>query len=697
MITAFVLILLVAFSGFVLTYLFAEDETFLWRIAAGNIVGSTVFGLIGFVVACLFGFSTATAALAVLLSLTPLILLVKNNRREKFSADWKAAKKNLQGANLEKFLSFAYYAFFFALFVCFFSRAMFTTDAGIFTGGSHNLGDLPFHLGAIYSFTDGNNFPPQNPSFAGATFSYPFIADLLTALTMKFGADVESAMFVQNVSWAFALLVVLERLTFKLTNDKLAGKIAPALLFFSGGLGFWLFYKEFAAQSKDIFDFLLGLPDNYAIRDKGLRWGNSLDVLFITQRSLLLGMPLTLIVLNRLWGIFSGEGETGRREDGETGRKKSDSTKIGVSSSPHLAVSSSPIPAVPPSRRLALASSFFIGLLAGTLILVHLHSLFVLFIVTAFLFVLKPESWREWIAFGIGVGIVAVPELLWSLSGSASHATEFFGWHFGWDKGGDENFVRFWLKNTGVFVPLVLAGICLKFRIQDSGFKTGSPESQILNPKSQILNPAILFYLPFLFCFVVANVYKFAPWQWDNIKILIYWFVGSLPFAAFALVWAWRKDVRLKIIAAGLFFALTAAGALDVWRVVSAQINYPVFDADAVKIAAQIKQKTAPDALFLNAPTYNTPVVLSGRRSLMRYTGHLLSHGIDYEGRLADLQKMYQGDATAALLIKKYNIEYVLIAPEERSKLNADEAYFSRFPVIAESGQYRVYKIKSDD
>ena len=59
---------------------------------------------------------------------------------------------------------------------------MIETKDGIFTGGSQNLGDLPFHLGAIFCFTEGNNFPPENPSFAGAKFSYPFMADLVTAV-----------------------------------------------------------------------------------------------------------------------------------------------------------------------------------------------------------------------------------------------------------------------------------------------------------------------------------------------------------------------------------------------------------------------------------------------------------------------------------------------------------------------------------
>ena len=34
---------------------------------------------------------------------------------------------------------------------------------------------------------------------------------------------------------------------------------------------------------------------------------------------------------------------------------------------------------------------------------------------------------------------------------------------------------------------------------------------------------------------------KLAPWQWDNIKVLIYCFIVRLPFIAYAISWMWRK------------------------------------------------------------------------------------------------------------------------------------------------------------
>ena len=707
MILSFILILFIALSGFALTYLFADKETFLWRIAAGNIVGSAIFGLVGFVIANFFGLSFLTVSLALAISLAPLILLKKKEIERKFLLDWRAAKSRTQGIGYRKLLRVVYYVCFFLLFAFFFDRAIYDTREGIFSGAPHNLGDLPFHLGAIFSFAEGNNFPPQNPSFSGAKFSYPFMSDLLTAFLMKFGADVNSAMLIQNVSWAFSLLVILERFVFKFTASKLAGKIAPILLFFSGGLGFLWFFKEFGEQGRSFFDFLWHLPIDYTIRQEGLRWGNSLNVLFITQRSILLGMPLTILVLQKLWEIFTErdlEEEKGRRGEEEiktAGDNVNSSAKIQNPKSKiqNPNISSSPLP-------LFSSSAFAVGILAGTLPLIHLHSLAALFIVTAFLFLLKPEKWREWIIFGVGVCVVAVPELIWSITDSASRTSEFFGWHFGWDKEPDDNFIWFWIKNTGIFVPVAALGIYLTFWRKEENTAEKAAKNEKVKAKNKKeakdqkpnTKDQILFYFPFIFLFIVSNTFRLAPWEWDNIKVLIYWFVGSLPFAAFALAWTFERGKFWKIAAAGSMFLLIFAGALDVWRISTQQVEMKIFDFSSVEIADDIRLRTPPNALFLNAPTYNSPVVLSGRRSLMRYTGHLSSHGIDFGERLEDVKRMYRGDATTDILLKKYAIEYVLISPEERNAMQANEEYFQRFPLVAEvvgkEGEYRVYKVR---
>lgn len=640
------LILLITLGGMPLTYLDRAEKTMMWRLAAGNIIGCSVFGTLAFVFACIFGLTTGVAIGCLLITLFPLALIARQDFRLQLSRDWQSARGKLSGASTTRFAGIAYYAFFFLLFWFFFGQSMYITPQGIFTGGSQNLGDLPYHLGAIFSFTEGNNFPPENPSYAGARFSYPFVADLITACFVRLGAEVQSAMHLQNVAWALSLLIILERFALGLTESKLAARVAPALLFFSGGLGFLWFANDYWQQSKGLFDFLWALPRDYTIGDD-FRWGNSLVVLFITQRSLLLGMPLTIIVLGFLWRVFQDKSI-------DTGAGKI----VKISD---------------------LALPFAIGLLAGALPLIHLHSLAVLFVVTAFLFFMRPALWKVWTAFGVGVSIIAIPELAWSMTDSATRATEFIGWHFGWDKR-DENVAGFWIKNAGLAIPCLIGAVYLLYAQREGR----SPRARKL----------LLFFLPFAFLFVVSNLVKLAPWEWDNIKILVYWFVASAVLIAYAIAWAWQKGGTLRAAAVIAAFMLCVSGGLDVWRTASSQSRIKVFEPDAIKVAEQIKSKTPPDAVFLNAPTYNSAVVLSGRRSYMRYSGHLSSHGIDYVPREEEVKRIYSGGGVSDILLRQSAIDYVLVSPEERNALGARDETFRKYPVIAEAGEYRVYKIR---
>src|SRR5690606_35414669 len=90
---------------------------------------------------------------------------------------------------------------------------------------------------------------------------------------------------------------------------------------------------------------------------------------------------------------------------------------------------------------------------------------FVLFVVSAFAVFTgwRGENLAAWAIFAAAVAAVALPELAWMMSGSATKAGSFFGWKFGWDKG-EANFFWFWLKNTGAFIPLLALGFYLIYR-----------------------------------------------------------------------------------------------------------------------------------------------------------------------------------------------------------------------------------------
>ncbi|MBX3288938.1 MAG: hypothetical protein KF855_06275 [Acidobacteria bacterium] len=687
MILSAILIALMTAGGLAVTYVLDEDKPMLWRVSAGCVIGMTVFGTVGFVLSFLFGLSGVAVLASLLITMFPLMMFRDERRRKRFFQDKDRAFGKLQGASVRKFLPFLYYAFFFLVLLFFFERAMLISPEGaILTGGSNNLGDLPYHLGAIFAFTDGPPFPPDNPNFAGTKFTYPFVADLVAAMLLKVGTGIREIMLTQNLALAMSLLVIVDDLITRMVNDRLAGRIAPFLLFLSGGLGFIWFWGDYSGQAKGFVEFLWSLPKDYTISDD-FRWGNSLVTLFLTQRGILMGLPLTLIIIGVLWRMFSTE-TNAAGSDGSEAKEQHKAFSI-KDISPGIVIS---------------------GLLAGTLVLVHLHSLLALFVICLCLLLMRPEKNRiiELMAFAAAVAAVAIPELIWSMTGTATDAAKFIEWHFGWDNRGD-NIIWFWFKNTGLLFPLLFVGTYFLLMrkdekpADDDTQAQAKPKKKKAKTKRPVSEPLgswqarslLLFYIPFVLLFIIANVVKLAPWQWDNVKILIYWYVGSLPFVAYALARIWRAGTPFKPVVAVCLFVLAASGSLDVWRTMSKQINYGIFSADGVALAERAKTFLPRDTVLLNGPTYKSVAVLTGRVSLMRHPGHLGSHGIDPRQRHAEINEMYRGGPQAMKLFEKYNIEYVLFTPDEVTEVSPNQAFFQKFPVVAQFGQYRLYRVRN--
>jgi uncharacterized membrane protein len=78
----------------------------------------------------------------------------------------------------------------------------------------------------------------------------------------------------------------------------------------------------------------------------------------------------------------------------------------------------------------------------------------------------------------------------------------------------------------------------------------------------------------------------------------------------------------------------------------------------------------------------------------MGYPGHIGSHGINYEARLRDIRRIYAGSADATQLLAKYGIEYVVTGPHEMRERPINEAFFARYKLVGETGEYRLYKIE---
>src|SRR5690349_21317908 len=200
MIVSVTLLLLVVLSGTIATYLYDEPSPLAARVCAGACLGITALSLIGFLLALLFGLTTLTVLIAALVCSVPILLLVRTAYFERLQSDLHRASRTVQRYIARPdLLTTGYLVFYGATILLLwrvFAKAMIQDSDGISTGLLNNFGDLPFHLSVITSFAFGNNFPPEDPTYAGIRFTYPFLSDFASALFVRCGADLRQSMFI---------------------------------------------------------------------------------------------------------------------------------------------------------------------------------------------------------------------------------------------------------------------------------------------------------------------------------------------------------------------------------------------------------------------------------------------------------------------------------------------------------------------
>ncbi len=656
MIASILLALLVTFSGTLTTYLYDENASFGARLCAGAALGLSALGLVSFVVASFIGLSGMAVLFSAAICCSPLALLTDAATLRRLRQDLEGVSNFTRQLVRPDLTAIGYFVFYGVAAIVLwkvFSRAVIEDNTGLSTGLLNNFGDLPFHLSVITSFAFGNNFPPEDPTYAGVRFTYPFISDFISAVFVRCGADLRESMFVPNFILGISFVGLVHRWALVMLRDKLAAIITPLIVILNGGFGWTLLFEKAGTNEGGLFGVLMDLPPSFTvIPETTWRWGNAVSTLLVPQRGFLMGLPLATIAFTQWWLATSEKPETS--VTGKKTRQKHVETRSRFS----LA-----------TRRMIAA-----GVAAGLLPLVHAHS-FVVVMAMAGCLALIRIRWREWFTFFAVASVIAIPQLLWSTIHSAVDAGSFFAWEVGWDHG-QENPIWFWFKNTGIFIPLIIAAILSK-------------RDGYLVPKR-----LLLFYLPFTLCFIIPNVLKMAPWIWDNIKVLYYWWLASAPIVALLLARLWREGRIRRIIAVLLFVCVTLAGALDVAGIAMRSVKYQVFDPAGIHFAEFVKQQTTPRALIIHAPVHNTPVFLSGRRSLMGYPGHIWTHGLEFVQRESEIKRIYLGSPDAEQLIRNYGIQYAVVGPQEKIVTRVNDLFFSRYVKVGEVGEYTLYKIR---
>ncbi len=325
------------------------------------------------------------------------------------------------------------------------------------------------------------------------------------------------------------------------------------------------------------------------------------------------------------------------------------------------------------------------------LVFTHLHSWIamgtLLLMMALFPTTSGPDRKSRWI-LGVLTLAFSIPGLAHLFLRESVNSLTWDVWLPGWAQNpatgmtaaAEMGFSKFWLYNTGLFLPLVAAGIW---------FSLKNREARALGASGILL-------------FFIALLFNLQPYFYDNLKTFTYSFLFLAPFAGLALdrLTTHRKIPRWAgwCLILSILSAQTTSALSDFMFFQRGMQKTVFFSKEEFELADRFKAiRSGPDALSLIVPRHNHWLTcLTGTPVVMGYPGWLWSWGIAYSSREAEVKEILGGGVRAEALIRKYGLRYFAMplvqgAPEP----GVNGQYFeSRYRLLLSSPSWRVYSLE---
>jgi hypothetical protein len=616
-------------AGYGLTHLCPLPFTFEERCAYGTVLGAMAVTMASFLVCLAFGFGLASLvagmAAALLLSAVGYAAGWRRHRTDVAAARGRwLAKPSTTGHGWPLAL---------VLLICWpytiklLSQVYVFGPNGLTTGYVNIWGDWAAHLTYTSSFAFSGNLPPQFTIDPGHNLGYPFMIDFLAASLIAWGSSLTSSLVYSSALLGLAFPAVLYLAGLRLTDRRAAAFLGVFVFVLGGGLGYFLLTGDIdrlglAALEHLPREYTLDRAQNYQLLNPTLAY-------LLPQRSTLFGFSGALIVVTGLW----------MARDSHDWRVYA-----------------------------------FLGVAVGLLPLFHVYAYGTVVALVAFWALV--ERHPRWLGFFIPALLLGLPALVWLWPPSGSHLRWLPFWLANSD-GHHDGPVWFWLKNTSLFIPLLVAAFVWR---------------------GTLSRELALRLAPLWLWFLVPNFFVFQPWDWDNTKFFSFWMLfGSIPVGAVLARMA-SRSTDAKVLAAGLMAALTLGGTLDLARALDFEVSaIPYTDRGGLRVAQWVRDNTPKNAVFLTSSDHNEPVTsLTGRKVVCGYPGWLFTYGLDdYVQHQADAESMLAGLSGSEQLVRKYRVSYVVIGPLERNgAAHASDAYWSQHAQqVYSADAYNVYQI----
>lgn len=568
------------FIGFCLTYLLRSNFCFEERIIFGSLISFIIFGYVMLFLSYLFKLSPISLVIF-LLSFNLINLLNFPRYIHQAKIDFKNFLERFNQFYWKVFLVFL--LIFVLLFSFLISQLITQRDNGYFVKPMHAFGDISGHLGLISSFSYGENIPPQNPIFAGEKISYPFLVDFITSIFVNpLNLELHQAIQLTGVVMMIIFISSVVYICLYLTKNKFVSCLVLLLFLFNGGLGFIYFFEDFTKTGWEI------TRDYTALKDQGIWWINIVISMLMPQRSILLGLPISLLILRIFWDL---------------------------------------------AEKYILRNYIFGLLLIISLPIIHAHSLLAIspFLIWLTIKILLKNA-KEYKQIILACLIALIITIISSKTffNQSDNIISMMRIQFGWVANG-QDIPPFYFKNFGFYLLSVPIGsfIYLKQRSKLAAF---------------IIIGQLLLIIP--------SLIVFQAWDYDNTKLFIYWlFVASLSLAVFIneLIYH-RKLFFCIVLMVGLMLSgLLDVSRLFYSAKTSYQI-YSEKDFKVAEFIKNNTAKDA--IFLSVDKFDNPAVTLAGRKIILGFRGWIWTHGLDFKQREWDIRVMLSGQADKQLFKK---------------------------------------------
>ena len=556
----------------------------------------------------------------------------------------------------------------------------------------NNLGDLSLHLTLIKNFANGVAIWPDSPIFVFSKLRYPAGIDLFNSLLSLVHIDLLIGLVWVGLLSSLAIFYGFYRW---------GGTFAVAGFLFNGGIAGFQFLKTFK-----FLDYQGTAAD---IAHKPIAWKSIVLSMLVTQRGWLYAIPAGLLLLWHWREKFFSPPTVAGGDSSAVGLAKADDPGSIQGNDPGqatavnaLGYNKGPLP-------------WWVELsIYASMPLFHLHTFIALTIVLIVgLFfervpgieIFTDAPIRRHAAAMLIAAFIPATFFVW-LTTDQFHAASVLKWHPGWAQDSTEfaapffklgpkdwgsstgpglllqktwngviaPFFQFWLPNFGLWVPLALGlvGLC-GWRIWKGKWRWGD------RPPADIA-----FVVAAVVIFAFGYFVQTAPWEWDNLKLMVWGYFLILPFLWSDIIgrWAFPERALTCLLLFGSGF-ITLLGGLT-----AGHPGFGLIERARLDHIGTALRPLPVEARFATYPTYNHPVLLQGRKVVLGYPGHLWTEGFDYGKANDQLTALMNGAANWRDAAKALGVRYIFWGQDEKTNYQSSSRPWEGTAFLVASGDW---------